>query len=61
MFLQITQSRWLSGGAQPPIENDLVALYKETLLNAFNSLGSIGGSRARSVEGETDDSDSAGC
>lgn len=48
-------------GAQPPIENDLVALYKETLLNAFNSLGSIGGSRARSVEGETDDSDSAGC
>ncbi|WP_270573771.1 hypothetical protein [Candidatus Collinsella stercoripullorum] len=48
-------------GAQPSIEDDLVALYKEALLNALNSLGLIEGNSASSVRGETDESDSAGC
>ena len=40
-------------GAQPSIEDDLVALYKEALLNALNSLGLIEGSKASSVGEET--------
>lgn len=48
-------------GAQPPIEDDLVALYNEALLNAFEGLGSMGGSGTGSIEEETDESDSAGC
>lgn len=40
-------------GAQPSIEDDLVALYKDALLNALNSLGLIEGSKASSVGEET--------
>lgn len=39
--------------AQPSIEDDLIALYKDALLNALNSLGLIEGGKASSVGEET--------
>lgn len=47
--------------AQPPIEDDLLALYEEVLLSVLNSLGPIEGSEVSSAEEGGNGPDSAVC